>query len=418
MQARLWMIVLGLWVGVATFGAVPTRAEQTVENGVNRPGGDYKNFDLEPTVAGFAPCQSACTHDPSCRAWTYVVAGVQGPKPHCWLKNTVPPASKDKCCVSGVSGVVAGLEFGTNRPGSDYRNFEISNADLRDQAELLCKKACDSEDQCKSWTYVKPGIQGPNARCWLKSATPGAQANNCCISGVRPVKPIKTGSGGGTGGLDLDPNGKSIQQCQEAFARNRAVCDRTGNPVVISSCYQQIQAAQGACVSLAASKAGGTTGGGTTTASVPPEWAEMLKAHNEKRALHGSPALSWDAGLAAGAQSWAAACTRQHSGFDKGYGENLYWGTNQTARDAVEWWYAENNNYRWDDTIKSYHAGDTDPSKEVRHFTQLVWKETSKLGCGVATCQNQQYFVCRYLKQGNWNADTPGVLEANVPPKK
>ena len=73
---------------------------------------------------------------------------------------------------------------------------------------------------------------------------------------------------------------------------------------------------------------------------------------------------------------------------------------------------------RWDDTIKSYHAGDTDPSKEVRHFTQLVWKETSKLGCGVATCQNQQYFVCRYKKQGNWMADTPGVLEANVPPKK
>lgn len=103
MQARLWMIFLGLLVGIATFGPNPTRAEQTVESGVNRPGGDYKNFVMEPTIAGFAPCQSACTNDPSCRAWTYVVAGVQGPKPHCWLKNTVPAAFKDKCCVSGVT---------------------------------------------------------------------------------------------------------------------------------------------------------------------------------------------------------------------------------------------------------------------------------------------------------------------------
>jgi len=357
MQARLWTVILGLSVGVATFGAVPARAEQTVENGVNRPGGDYKNFEMEPNIAGFAPCQSACTHDPSCRAWTYVVPGVQGPKPHCWLKNTVPPAFNDKCCVSGVSGVVAGLEFGTNRPGSDYRNFEIGNADLRDQPELLCKKACDSEAQCRSWTYVKPGIQGPNARCWLKSATPGAQANNCCISGVAAAKA------------------------------------QPSNPQP-------------------------STSTSTSTGGAPAEWADMLRAHNEKRALHGSPALSWDAGLAAGAQSWAQACTRQHSGFDKGYGENLYWGTNQTARNAVDWWYAEIRNYNWNDPIKSYDAGNTDQSKEVRHFTQLVWKDTSKLGCGVAKCRNDQYFVCRYVKQGNWNGDTPGVLQAEVPPKK
>ena len=75
MQVRLWMIVFGLWAGIATLGASAARAEQTAEFGVNRPGGDYKNFELEPTIAGFAPCQSACTSDPSCRAWTFVVAG-------------------------------------------------------------------------------------------------------------------------------------------------------------------------------------------------------------------------------------------------------------------------------------------------------------------------------------------------------
>ncbi len=108
MQARLWTIILGLWVCLAPFGPGPARAQETVENGVDRPGGDYKNFEMEPTIAGFAPCQSACTQDPSCRAWTYVIAGLQGPKPHCWLKNAVPPAHKDKCCVSGVRTGVAG----------------------------------------------------------------------------------------------------------------------------------------------------------------------------------------------------------------------------------------------------------------------------------------------------------------------
>ena len=50
--------------------------------------------------------------------------------------------------------------------------------------------------------------------------------------------------------------------------------------------------------------------------------------------------------------------------------------------------------------------------RRLRHFTQLVWKDTSKLGCGVAKCQNDQYFVCRYgVKQGNWNADDQGALQ-------
>ena len=96
---------------------------------------------------------------------------------------------------------------------------------------------------------------------------------------------------------------------------------RAGN----NCCISGVSAARPTGTSQPSSGSGNTGGGGgTTTASTPPELTEMLKAHNEKRALHGSPPLSWDVGLAAGAQSWAAACTRQHSGFDKGYGENLY----------------------------------------------------------------------------------------------
>ena len=76
------------------------------------------------------------------------------------------------------------VEPGTNRGGSDYRNFEVGDADLRDQPEMSCQAACQKDGQCKAWTYVKPGVQGPKAHCWLKTAVPAAQANNCCISGV------------------------------------------------------------------------------------------------------------------------------------------------------------------------------------------------------------------------------------------
>jgi uncharacterized protein YkwD len=169
--------------------------------------------------------------------------------------------------------------------------------------------------------------------------------------------------------------------------------------------------------------AGCTSGGGGTTTGgggVPAEWADALNAHNTKRGVHRSPALAWDADLAAGAQEWANGCRRDgnnnfvHSSFSNGYGENLYWGTNVSAKDAAEWWYAEVQHYDWNDPITSYNAGDTDRSKEVRHFTQVVWKATTKLGCGLATCPGDRYVVCRYKPQGNTNGDQPGVLDANV----
>jgi uncharacterized protein YkwD len=150
----------------------------------------------------------------------------------------------------------------------------------------------------------------------------------------------------------------------------------------------------------------------------------MLNAHNEKRALHGTPALSWSADLAAGAQSWAnggernGKCNAVHSVAGGAYGENLYIGTNGTSRIALNSWYDEVRHYDWSNPIASYLAGDTDRSKEVRHFTQVVWKASTKLGCGVASCGGFQYFVCRYSPPGNWNATNPGVLNENVPPRR
>ena len=82
-----------------------------VESGVNRAGSDYKNFEMVPTIAGFEPCKSACEFDEQCKSWTFVQSGVQGPKAHCWLKNSVPKATNDKCCVSGLPVRAHGCEI-------------------------------------------------------------------------------------------------------------------------------------------------------------------------------------------------------------------------------------------------------------------------------------------------------------------
>jgi choice-of-anchor C domain-containing protein len=73
-----------------------------------------------------------------------------------------------------------GFEYSTNRPGYDYKNFDLP----RNNA-MLCKQACDNDPKCKAWTFVKPGYQGSNPRCHLKYAVPNPVLNTFTISGVK-----------------------------------------------------------------------------------------------------------------------------------------------------------------------------------------------------------------------------------------
>lgn len=76
------------------------------------------------------------------------------------------------------------VERDTDRPGGDIRSFNMPTADLRDRPDLACKSSCKKDARCKAWTYVNPGVQGPTARCWLKSVVPPARPNKCCTSGT------------------------------------------------------------------------------------------------------------------------------------------------------------------------------------------------------------------------------------------
>jgi FKBP-type peptidyl-prolyl cis-trans isomerase len=88
---------------------------------------------------------------------------------------------------STPTGVVVGtMAVNTDRYGQDYRYLDLSEPDPG-----LCRSACNREERCQSWTYVKPGIQASSARCWLKHDVARASPNNCCVSGVKQSTAIQ-----------------------------------------------------------------------------------------------------------------------------------------------------------------------------------------------------------------------------------
>jgi hypothetical protein len=139
--------------------------------------------------------------------------------------------------------------------------------------------------------------------------------------------------------------------------------------------------------------------------------ATMLAAHNAYRKTQCAPPLTWSPQLAAAAQDWANKCSFAHSPgawqSADGYGENLYWGSGPVgdAGHAVKSWY---------DEVSSYDLASPTWSTAVGHFTQVVWKGSRQVGCGVALCGDKNYWVCRYSPTGNWNAKQQAVLVANV----
>lgn len=70
-------------------------------------------------------------------------------------------------------------EVGVNLPFGDIGAQPLNKADAR-----LCLEICLANAQCKSWTYVKPGVQDPKAMCWIKNIVPNSVNDKNTISGV------------------------------------------------------------------------------------------------------------------------------------------------------------------------------------------------------------------------------------------
>jgi hypothetical protein len=71
-------------------------------------------------------------------------------------------------------------EHDKDRLGNDYYGFNVRADHIED-----CEDACKSDAKCAAWTYTKPGVRGPLARCFLKNVVPPASDNVCCVSGTK-----------------------------------------------------------------------------------------------------------------------------------------------------------------------------------------------------------------------------------------
>jgi len=64
-------------------------------------GADFASFD--PPTDDPRLCQGECAENGSCKAWAYVAPGtIQGPLPHCYLKNAAPGATPNENVSSGA----------------------------------------------------------------------------------------------------------------------------------------------------------------------------------------------------------------------------------------------------------------------------------------------------------------------------
>ncbi|MBC7974192.1 MAG: hypothetical protein H7138_04350, partial [Myxococcales bacterium] len=134
----------------------------------------------------------------------------------------------------------------------------------------------------------------------------------------------------------------------------------------------------------------------------------FLTAHNAARAKHCAAPLIWSPKLAQIAQQWANAlrdkgCQFGHSGGSTG--ENLAAGTSGTLdpEAVVKMWYDEVSLYKFPNGGFSMKTG---------HFTQVVWRGTTQVGCGRSQCNGMDIWVCEYDPPGNWE----GQYRENVKP--
>jgi len=172
------------------------------------------------------------------------------------------------------------------------------------------------------------------------------------------------------------------------------------------------------------SSGSGSSSGSSGGSAVSGAAATCLQDANYYRHKHpGTPDLVYDNNLAAKAQKWAnklLAKVLNQRGSGRGVmlehdpansrdgtGENIYFDSNSITggldlycKRADKSWYNEINDY-------SYSSHRSKNGKAVGHFTQMVWKDSKRVGFAVATGKD--------TKPG-WSSNTVAIAVAKYSP--
>ena len=159
---------------------------------------------------------------------------------------------------------------------------------------------------------------------------------------------------------------------------------------------------------LAASLAGATPClAATASIDLPTTMAQrILELHNRERAAVGAPPMVWDEALAVSAASYgptlASLGRLQHSPRDTrpGQRENLAMGTPGYYDYAAMtgFWINEKRNFVPGQFPNVSRTGNWE---DVAHYTQMIWKGTTHVGCALQHGGNLDYLICRYSPPGN-----------------
>lgn len=148
------------------------------------------------------------------------------------------------------------------------------------------------------------------------------------------------------------------------------------------------------------------TGGAISAADA----RKMLQHHNNARKELGIPPLTWNPEVAAYAQAWADSltsteeCLLRHRQKGK-YGENIFMSGASPAFEPLQAsvaWYNEKAKYTYS------RIGEGSDWNKVLHYTQMIWKGTTAMGAGMATCTNGNIIVVA-------NYDPAGNVSGNYP---
>ncbi len=128
---------------------------------------------------------------------------------------------------------------------------------------------------------------------------------------------------------------------------------------------------------------------------------ELVAAHNKYRAEVGVPPIEWSDDLAKQAQGWANYLTANLLFEHSGAGENIWMGTSHaySFTQMIDSFGNEKSNF-----VNGVfpNVSKTGNWSDVGHYTQVVWRNTTQVGCaGLDGSDGNYRLVCRYSPPGN-----------------
>jgi len=230
-------------------------------------------------------------------------------------------------------------------------------------------------------------------------------------------------------------------KCVDAALQNQGCAACVSAGCLYNTLFKRCESACSTTTSLLASNPASSCV--SSPATCGPSVEDYTAHHNKLRYLHGAPSLAFDTALQNEAVAYAQKLLNEKSIRGAGrelvhvvdectklkssaacdtlkaegcvwnavqqtcgvvHGENLSW-INQpggTIGDALDAFYSEVANIDWSNPQVAKAGASNGPGgSQIGHFTQLIWKASTKVGCAKASDSSNTFVVCKYNPQGN-----------------